>query len=230
MKSFTSKFSLASVVALLAFANSTLAGPPLICHSLDIGAAKSLPWVSNGWKPTGAETYNVNNLVAETISILDSNPTVIVHMETLRRAVIYSQKDPQVAKRLFLAFVSRSEKGSGSPTAALTKFDAGYLAETFKQYEWIDKHGYDPAHNFDGYALIKQVLKQRPNDAQMNFAAALVALDGPIEDQKSYAQKAVAGATSDPLLARNLGTHFMSAKTETMSNMITRNSDKVALQ
>jgi len=230
MKSSVTKISASLALALFAFATTTLAGPPLICHSFDIGNAKSLPWISHDWRLTGSESYNVNHLVSDTTATLDADPTVLVHMETLRRAVLYSQKDPVVAKHLLLAFIARSNNAANTPGAALATFDAGYLAKTFQQYEWIDKSASDPAQNFDAYTLIQHALQLRPNDAQMQFAAALITLDGPIPEQIEHGQKAIAGAQSDPLLARNLATHFMSPQSETMSTMITRNSNKIAKQ
>jgi hypothetical protein len=231
MTSSLKKISASFLAAFFLFATTALAGPPLICHSFDIGNAKSIPWISHDWRLTGSESYNVNNLVSDTTSILDSDPTVLVHMETLRRAVLYAQKDPNVAKQLLLKFIARSNAAANTPASALASFDAGYLAETFKQYEWINKSGNDPARNLDGVSLIKKAIQLRPNDPQLQFAAALVTLDGPVAEQKEYAQKAIAGAASDPLLARNLSTRFMTPQSETMSSMITRNSNaKVAQQ
>lgn len=223
--------SIALLFTLAFFAATSLAGPALICHAFDIGNAKSLPWISHDWRLAGSESYDVNHLVTDTIAILDADPTVLVHMETLRRATLYAQQDPIVAKRLLLVLNSRAESASHAPAAALANFDLGYLAETYKQYEWISKSNNDPAHNFDGFARIQQALQSRPDDAQMNFAAALVTLDVPSSDQQGYAKKALVGAASDPLLARNLATHFMTPQTETMSQMISRNSTvKVAQQ
>lgn len=217
--------------ALLLFATSALAGPPLVCHSFDIGTAKSLPWISHSWNLTGSETYNLRDLVSDTTSILDADSTVIVHMETLRRATLYAEKDPLVAKRLLVALIARSSAAANTPAAALASFDAGYLAETYKQYEWISKSGSDPARNVDGYALIKKAIQLRGNDPQMEFAAALITLSGPADEHADHAQKAKAGANADPLLARNLATHFMSPQSETMAEMISRNSsEKVARQ
>jgi hypothetical protein len=65
----------------------------------------------------------------------------------------------------------------------------------------------------------------------MEFAAALITLDGPANEHNAHAQKALLGAKSDTLLARNLSTHFMSPESETMTQMITRNAGvKVAQQ
>jgi HPt (histidine-containing phosphotransfer) domain-containing protein len=231
MKSPVTKFSAAILLTLFVLLASAKAGPPLICHSFEIGSAKSLPWVSHDWKLTGTENYNVSNLVSDTTSILETDSNVLVHMETLRRAVLYSQNDPALAKRLLLAFLARSDKSSNTPAAALANFDAGYLAETFQQYQWISRANHNPAHNFDGYALFKKALQLRPNDPQMEFAAALIAIGVPGSDQQVHAKKAMGGAASDPLLARNLATHFISPQSESMATMISRNSNtKVAHQ
>jgi hypothetical protein len=223
------KLSAVFLATLFLFAASTFAGPPLVCHAFDIGNAKSLPWISHGWRLSGGETYDTNHLIADTVAILDAAPTVLVHMETLRRATLYGQKDPAVAKRLLITVVSRADSAPAA-SAALANFDAGYLAEVMKEYEWISK-ATSAAHNFDGYARIKKAVEMSPNNAQMNFAAALVTLSGTADEHNAYAQKALAGAQSDELLARNLSTHFIGPESELMSEMITRNSStKVARQ
>jgi hypothetical protein len=223
------KLSAALLVTLFLFAASALAGPPLVCHAFDIGNAKSLPWISHGWSLSGAETYDVNHLVSDTVAILDTDPTVLVHMETLRRATLYSEKDSRVAKRLLVTLISRADSSFGA-SAALANFDAGYLAEVMKQFELITKST-SAAHNLDGYARIKKALELSPNSPQMDFAAALVTLEGPAGEHDAYSQRALAGAQSDPLLARNLSTHFIGPESELMSKMITRNSNvKVAHQ
>src|SRR4029077_11282675 len=102
-------FVTALLLALLFTANSALAGPPLLCHTLDIGNAKSLPWISHDWNLTGSESYDTKNLPADTIAILDSDPTILVHMETLRRATLYAQKDSIAAKQLLLKLIARSD-------------------------------------------------------------------------------------------------------------------------
>jgi hypothetical protein len=231
MKSRATKFTTAIFLTLV-FATAALAGPPLICHSFDIGTAKSLPWISHDWRLTGSESYNVNNLVTDTISILDSDSTVLVHMETLRRAVLYSQKDPVTAKHLLLKLIARSDAASlYTPNGTLATFDIGYFAATLDQVHWINKDFANPAQGLDAYALVKKAIHFHDDDPQMNFAAALITLDDPSADQQGHAKKALVGAASDPLLARNLVSHFMGPQTETMTSMISRNfNTKVAQQ
>ncbi len=228
MKPSIKKISVVLLSALF-FATTAMAGPPLICHSFDIGNAKSLPWLSHDWNLSGTESYNTRNLPTDTISILDAEPTVLVHMETLRRATLFARRDPIAAKQLLLKLIARADSSANSPSAALASFDLGYLAEAYKQ--WLGDDPSNPAQGFDGYVLVKNAIRLRGNDPQMEFAAALITLNGPAADQQEHAQKAIAGSKTDPLLARNLAAHFWNTPSQTLGEMISRNSNvKVAQQ
>jgi hypothetical protein len=216
-------FAAALLFAFLFSTSSAIAGPPLLCHSIDIGNAKSLPWISHDWNLTGEETYNINNLIADTTAILDGDPTILVHMETLRRATLYSQLDPHAAKRLLIKLVARSEAAAqNSPAAALAIFDLGYLVESLNQFHSIHKDAPNAAQGLDGYALVNKAIQLKGDDPQMEFAAAIIALHSSPSGQGDHAQKAIAGAKNDPLLARNLAARFRGTQTETMSEMISR--------
>jgi len=232
----SSRFALVLVIITLCFASVALAGPPLICHAFEIGQAKSLPLASNSWNLSGSENYDTNNLANDTLEILQPDTPVLVRMETLRRATLYARKDPLAAKALLAKLHARatSAESSGHPDA-LAWFDAGYLVETYKQ--WIGQdlpHMTDgmrldanPAANVDGYAWVKKAIALRAaalkgDDAQMEFAAALITLSGPREEHAQHAQKAIAGAKSDALLAQNLATHFLGPN-ETVSQMLAKN-------
>jgi hypothetical protein len=204
------------------FVASAFAGPPLVCHSFDIGNAKSIPWISHSWNLTGAESYDTKNLSTDTLAILDSDPTVLVHMETLRRAALYGQKDPIALKQLLVRLVARSDSAPAN-AAALASFDLGYFAETLGQAQFLNKSAGNPAQGIDGYALVRKALRLGPDDAQMQFAAALITLDGPASDHQQYAQDAMTGAKSDPLLARNLSSHFIGPQSETMAELLSHN-------
>jgi hypothetical protein len=226
------KFFATLFAALFLFAASALAGPPLVCHTYDIGNAKSLPWVAENWNLTGKETYDTSHLSADTLAILDTNSTVIVHMETLRRAALYGTKNPDALKQLLLKMIARKDAAAqNNTTAALAYFDLGYFTATLSQIHWISKDFANPAQSLDAKALIDKAIQLRGADPQMEFAAALVTLDGPASEHSAHAQKAIAGAGSDPLLARNLGAHFMNEHSETMTSLITQNPNvKVAQQ
>jgi hypothetical protein len=227
MKSSVKKITAAVLSVLFLFATSAFAGPPLICHAFDIGSAKSLPWISHDWNLTGSESYDTKNLAADTIAILDSDSTVLVHMETLRRATLFGRKDPVAAKRLLVTLVARADSSANSLSGALASFDLGYLAEAYKQ--WLGES--DPAKGVDGYGFVKKAIQLRGNDSEMELAAALITLNGPASDRQEHAQKAIAGAKSDALLARNLTAHFWSTPSQTLAEMISRNpAVKVAQQ
>jgi hypothetical protein len=214
-----SRWYVAGILAALLFlAASAQAGPPLICHTIDIGQAKSLPWINHGWNLSGTENYDLKNLVPDTLAILDSGAPVLVRMETLRRATLYARRDPQVARELLTKLFARATgtENAGHPDA-LALFDAGYLAECYKQ--WIGRnlpHMTDnlpmdpnPAANLDGYALVKKAIGLRGQDPEMEFAAALITIEGPQTDHQQHVLRATSGAKNDPLLAQNLKSHYM---------------------
>jgi hypothetical protein len=219
--STTIRFVAGIFAALVLLASAAYAGPPLICHQIDIGKAKSLPWISHDWNLSGGETYDTKNLTRDTLAILDSNPPVLVRMETLRRATLYARRDPQAAKELLTKLYARASSADPSGRSdALAWFDAGYLAESYKQ--WIGKEENNPAAGLDGYSWVKKAISLRGEDPQMEFAAALITLSGPQDAHREHVEKAIAGAKSDPLLAQNLSTRFMGSQSPTMAEMFAK--------
>lgn len=183
------------------------AGPPLICHPFEIGDAKSLPWGGNQWRAVKAD-YDLNRLVDDTLALLAPDAPVIVRMETMRRATVYAVwagrdrevgyavKDSKSANELLSRLMARAK---GKPDAKAL-FDAGYLAESYKQA--------GQKTDVDGYAFVAKAISLSGQDAEMEFAAALIALDGRREKHQEHLQKAVASATAGSLLAKNLVSHF----------------------
>src|SRR5208283_5661010 len=161
------RFSLGILATLFLLVASAQAGPPLICHTIEIGQAKSLPWINHSWNLSGSENYDLKSLVPDTLAILDSGAPVLVRMETLRRATLYVRQNPQIAKELITRLVARATASENANRAdALALFDAGYLAECYKQ--WIGKNlphmtdnlpmAPNPAANFDGYAWVTKAI------------------------------------------------------------------------
>src|SRR5713226_2292119 len=227
------RFTIALAAALLSIVGFAQAGPPLICHTFEIGQAKSLPWISHNWNLSGSENYDTKNLVRDTLEILGPDAPVLVRMETLRRATLYARKDPGAAKELLLRLHARATSAESSGHAdALAWFDVGYLTETYKQ--WIGRNlphmtdgmrlDSNPAAGVDGYALVKKAIALRGSDPQMEFAAAMITLSGPQGEHRQHALKAISGAKTDSLLAQNLAIRFIGPRTETMSELLAKNS------
>jgi hypothetical protein len=201
------------------FSTVAVAGPPLICHPIEIGPAKSLPWVDLNYQ-RGSGSYDLKNLVADTLAILDSNPSVLVRMETLRRATIYARQDTQVAKELLTRLDARAAN-SDAGNAALAWFDVGYLAETYKR--WMGD-GPNPAKGLDGYGWVKKAISLRGSDPEMEFAAALIAFTVSENDRNLHVEKATAGAKTDPLLEQNLASFF---NHQTIAEMLSHPADEL---
>src|SRR5215470_13466604 len=102
-----------SLVSFAALAIPAFAGPPLACHRLEIGDAKSLPWTGSSWNAS-IQNYDTKNLTRDTLAILDGGAPVIVRMETLRRATLYARSDPSAAKELLTRLYQRATAGEAA--------------------------------------------------------------------------------------------------------------------
>ena len=134
-----------SLVALAAFAVVSaavpaLAGPPLICHPFETRGGALLPWDARGaatnWNAPLA-SYATAGLTDDVMKLLDADSPVLTRMENLRRATIYAQKDPAVARQLLDAVMVRAK--SSRTIGAQASFDAGYLIESYKQATHIPR-------------------------------------------------------------------------------------------
>src|SRR5215469_1904291 len=203
-----------SVAVSLGFTTLAQAGPPLICHPIEIGQAKSLPWIE--FNHQGSTDYDLKNLSHDTLTLLDSHTPVLVRMETLRRATIYARLNPHAAKELITRLQARAadSDATGRPDA-LAWFDVGFLAEAYKQ--WLGKREPNPAAGLDGYSLVKKAISLRGADPEMEFAAAMITLGGRDSAHRDHVQKAMVGAKNDPLLAQNLASNF---NHETISKLL----------
>jgi hypothetical protein len=210
------KYFAVFAAACVFIAGTAVAGPPLICHSIDIGSAQSLPWSSSGWNLSGQETYNVDNLVQDTLALLGPSTPVLVRMETLRRATLYAQQRTPIAKELLFRLEARTRE---NPKDALAAFDFGYLVESYRQASWLRQHTdwlkasadattTNFAMKLDGYESVRKAIALRGTDPQMEFAAALMTMEGSHEAHERHLQNAMAGAKADALLARNLASRF----------------------
>ena len=198
----------------MAGARPVFAGPPLLCHPFDIDGARSLPWGSSAsWSAAQAD-YDLSRLAADTQALLTPSTPVIVRMETLRRAAIYASRDQKVAANLLAALTSQvhaaNRSGKSDPLAYL---DAAYLIEALRQIGMLEQSSElrtraplmrELVKDLDGYAMVQKSLLVRPGDPSLEFAAALIASDRNRAAYQAHAERARAGASRDPLLARNL--------------------------
>jgi hypothetical protein len=203
-----------SATLVVAFASPALAGPPLLCHPYDIGNARSLPWDgSRGWSSERPD-YKLENLIADTEALLTPSTPVIVRMETLRRASLYASRDRTVAAQLLTRFLSRANAANAKGTPdALALLDAAYIAGAFRQISTLGSSGgfrerseaaRQALGDTDAYALIQRSVAARPDDASIQFAAALIASDRDRGAYLRHAEKARKGVMTDALLARNI--------------------------
>jgi hypothetical protein len=210
----SAKMAVTMLATLAMLAAPAFAGPPLVCHPINIGSAQSLPWTSETWNLSGSESYDINHLASDTLALLNPNTPVLVRMETIRRAALYSQNSSAVSKDLLNALAARTTQNERD---ALAAFDFGYLIETYRQLQMAfqmsgstKSHGdwVNPAAGLDGYTWVKRAISIRGGDAEMEFAAALITTENSKQDYPEHVQKAKAGMKEDPLLAQNVANHF----------------------
>ena len=135
------KQTLQRFISLLAAAAAAYAGPPLICHRVEIGSAKSLPWRAvTEWDGT-APGYDLSRLTADTLGLLAPGVPLNVRMETLRRAAVYAVKQEGAADQLAMRLLARAadSEAAGKPEAAAW-FDAGYFAEAMRQMAFVKRY------------------------------------------------------------------------------------------
>ena len=183
------------------------AGPPLICHPYSIGDAKSLPWGRGTNWDNPDPSYNVKNLPSDTVALLGSQTSVLVRMETLRRAVLYGAADHDAARRLLAQLKNRqTDAEKAAKSDALAYFDYGYFLASLKQTDW--KYKEDLSGGVDGYPFVQKALELSPDSAEMHFAAAVMASFPARPSERDEHLRKARAAKNDALLAQNLNSHF----------------------
>lgn len=203
-----SRIALSVFAVLTLFTVAVYAGPPLLCFPYDIGGAKSLPFIGDNWR-SADPSYDIQRLADDTLALLQPGTPVIVRMETMRRAAVYSMKDRAAGVALLERVEARVREAEKSGKAnALALFDLGYLQETYNQTGKILAPSGVVAGR-DGYPLIMRAIQLRGGDTEMEFAAAIVQADGRANAglKSAHFKRALAGAAEGSLLAKNLVTH-----------------------
>lgn len=193
-------------VAVAAVPRTALAGPPLICHPVEIGDARSLPW---GRKPSeGARSYDLSDLTDGTVSILDGSRSAMVHMETLRRAAVYANRDSTIASQLLGAVMARTLDSEASGRRdALPWLDAGYLAQCYHQLGIRVDPACGTADGVIGYAWVRRALELDPDDAELEFAAAMMTALARTPTHQRHVARARKLVEEGSLVASNLELH-----------------------
>lgn len=212
----------ALLLALLHFASAPApaVGPPFICHPLEIGDARSLPW-KKGVEPSA--DYQRARLVADVADLLKTETNLIVRMETLRRAAIYARDDRSLAWELLgrsgLLVLEHESLGARASTAW---FDAGILAMCWDQLDLDLGFRAGVAEGFDGYGYLTKALElaRAEKSDQVGTIELAAALCGhpamrrgggdraDIDRYWSHVDAARASARGDALLAKNVDAHI----------------------
>lgn len=194
-------FAAVMAATMVGFLPAAQAGAPLVCFPFDIGEAKSLPWSSGSDWNSPSAAYDVQKLVPDTLALLEPGAPVLVRMETLRRAAIYSSKQPRLAYELLSKLMGRALDSQAAGKAnSLALFDAGYLVETLRQAGW--ESDTNLVKGLDGYAWTVEAIRQGGGNPDMEFGASL--MEGMKSWPNGHFRNASAAAKKGSLLAKNL--------------------------
>jgi hypothetical protein len=184
---------------------------PLVKWALEIGDAKSLPWGTPSTWNSFAPGYDLEQVSTDALALLTPDAQVLPRMETLRRAIAYSQKDPSIAYQLLAALNGRvRDADSAGKPDPLAWFDLGYAFEASRQAVWLKK---EFLGDLNGYSLVTRAIQvigdADPRTLEMQFAAGLILLE-PKGQHPYYPhfKTAVRGATEGSLVAKNLLLHL----------------------
>ena len=157
----------AAVVGTAALVITTAqAGPPAICHPVEIGDQASLPWGSNAFdKKRG---YSKSDVLDDTLKLLEASDSALVHMETLRRATLYLDRDTKRATTLIATLMARAldAEAAGEPNA-LAWFDAGYLAQCYAQVNIVTEGVCVISLNDNGIIYCAILIKNKVGSTQI---------------------------------------------------------------
>ncbi|HQR35015.1 MAG TPA: hypothetical protein PLK30_19925 [Blastocatellia bacterium] len=216
-KMFRSLLLGAALILVATLQQTALAGPPLLCHPIEIGNAKSLAWSGPNWRDVKKD-YDLNRLVADTLALLQPDTPVLARMETIRRATVYAVwakrdnevgitvKSNAIAEELQAKLLERVREAVRlNQSAALALFDAGYLDSCYKQAGY--KSNVNTPSLVEGYAMVRKASHQA-SSPEIEFALAIISEHPRQASHPEHLQKAIAGAKEGSLLAKNLVNHF----------------------
>ncbi len=192
-------------------ATAALAGPPIICHPIACEESKSLPYGDGAFDYS--KSYRKSRLVGDTVKYLDGSECALYHMETIRRAAVYVRGDEALGSELLGALTMRvlDAEASGKPSA-LAWMDAAFLVACFNETRLMREYRQDVGKGIDAYAWAKKAVDADPDNAAIQFAAALVThpamTRGAESRYKQHVSGAAVGAEKGSLLEKNLAGHI----------------------
>ena len=204
------------IVSLIVGINDVFAGPPLLCHAIEIGEDVSLPWGDGTWQ-SGKITSDDAEFVSQTLALLSPDVATLTRMETIRRATIHAAEHPKAAGVLVAALHSRVRDAKSPSATAL--FDLGYLSAAYAQMNNVTDHNASGVaggkrteltvpDDIRPYDLVKKSALMSPYDPAIEFALALITLSPTHPAHKTHLQNAVAAASEGSLLAKNIMNRF----------------------
>lgn len=185
------------LLAALSMCTLVLAGPPLICHSINVPEGQSLPWGKDAFTESGS--YDARQVVHQTLELLKPQTQVLTRMETLRRAALYIDRDKSKADELLGQLMARAldSEASGKPDA-MAWFDAGYFAQCLNQTS--TPHSFKPgitkgvgASSVEGYSWVAKAITIAGSSPDLELAAALMTIDGQAPEHEQHLQAAIKG-------------------------------------
>jgi hypothetical protein len=184
---------------------------PLVKWPLAIGEAKSLPWGDAARWDSALLEFLVERVPDDTMALLAPGTPVLARMETIRRAIVYSQRDPRVAYQVMARLSARVRDAEAEGKAdTMAIFDLGYAYEACLQAKWLKR---ELLGDRNGYSLVMKAIRLAGNAApgylEMQFAAGLILLE-PKGQHPYYPhfKTVVREAREGTLLERNLITHL----------------------
>ncbi|MEM7245733.1 MAG: hypothetical protein AAF533_10340 [Acidobacteriota bacterium] len=191
-------------------ASSALAGPPLLCHPLEIGEAESLPWQeAKAWRGL-ADGYDTSRIAADTLKLVAAESSPVVRMETLRRAAVYCLKSRETTRDLLLGLSARA---ASSEPDSVARFDLAYFLAACRQgREFFEREGHEDLlelfEDFDVRGVILESARARPEQADFLLAAAVLTEMGSRSEHQRHVRRVRAAARPGTLSWRNVRARY----------------------
>jgi len=196
-------------------------GPPAICVPIECEEAGVRFGDGVLSKVQG---YSADEAVGDGLKSLAASDDVLSHMETIRRLVVYLDRDEARANRVLAQLLARAAAaeadGDDASARALAWLDAGFFAGALSHMGtdvgW--KPGY--AHGVYGLTWLERAAEACAESEGVGgldvgavyFAAAVVAHPAMRESRRDlyerFMREAVKGAERGSLLARNIDAHL----------------------